>query len=417
MLTSVSLVWKWVNSMAVPKLRFKDSEGREFPEWKKKKLKDILNEYKEYSLKNGTYEHVSLTVEGIVPKSERYERDYLVRDTEKKYRITHLNDICYNPANLKFGVICRNKYGDGIFSPIYITFIVKEKMLPEFVEMQITRSDFINRALKYQQGTVFERMAVSPEDLLNMDTFVPSISEQQKIADFLTSYDTMIDTQTKRVEAMKARKKGLLQKIFSQEIRFKDDEGKEFPEWEEKKVEDLALNIFGGGTPSTKNTEFYSGNIPWISSSDLEDDNVSYLSITRFITEEALNSSATKLIPANSVLIVSRVGVGKVAINQIPLCTSQDFMNLVVNEENSSLFVAYFMMHLMVRKKNSVQGTAIKGIPSADIKKYDILVPALPEQQKIADFLAAVDKQIEVEEKRLDTMKTIKKGLLQQMFV
>jgi len=119
-------------------VRFKADDGSEFPEWEEKRLKNILKEYKEYSAKDGSYEHVSLTKEGVVPKSERYERDFLVKDTHKKYRITHLGDICYNPANLKFGVICRNKYGDGIFSPIYVTFKVCKDMVPEFVEMLVT---------------------------------------------------------------------------------------------------------------------------------------------------------------------------------------------------------------------------------------------------------------------------------------
>lgn len=168
-------------------VRFKADDGSEFPEWEEKRLKNILKEYKEYSAKDGSYEHVSLTKEGVVPKSERYERDFLVKDTHKKYRITHLGDICYNPANLKFGVICRNKYGDGIFSPIYVTFKVCKDMVPEFVEMLVTRRDFIEYALKYQQGTVYERMSVSSDDLLSIKVMVPCIAEQQKIADCLSS--------------------------------------------------------------------------------------------------------------------------------------------------------------------------------------------------------------------------------------
>ena len=195
-------------------VRFITDDGNEFPEWDEKRLKNILKEYKEYSAKDGSYEHVSLTKEGVVPKSERYERDFLVKDTHKKYRVTHLGDICYNPANLKFGVICRNKYGDGIFSPIYVTFKVCKDMVPEFVEMLVTRRDFIEYALKYEQGTVYERMSVSSDDLLSIKVMVPCIAEQQKIADCLSSLDEVIEKQKATLAAWEELKKGLLQKMF-----------------------------------------------------------------------------------------------------------------------------------------------------------------------------------------------------------
>lgn len=195
-------------------VRFKADDGSDFPQWEEKKLKNILKEYKEYSAKDGSYEHVSLTKEGVVPKSERYERDFLVKDVEKKYRITRLGDICYNPANLKFGVICRNKYGDGIFSPIYVTFKVCKDMLPEFVEALVTRCDFIEHALKYQQGTVYERMSVSPDDLLSIKVMVPCHAEQRKIVDCLSSLDEVIEKQKATLAAWKEMKKGLLQQMF-----------------------------------------------------------------------------------------------------------------------------------------------------------------------------------------------------------
>ena len=83
----------------------------------------------------------------------------LVSTENKKYKVTHYNDLCYNPANLKFGVICLNKYGDAIFSPIYITFEIDKEVDVDFLGANLTRWDFINRALRFQQGTVYERMA------------------------------------------------------------------------------------------------------------------------------------------------------------------------------------------------------------------------------------------------------------------
>ena len=195
-------------------IRFKANDGSEYPEWEECQLKKVLYEYKEKCEKDGSYEHVSLTKEGVVPKTERYDRDFLVTNENKEYRVTHYDDICYNPANLKFGVICRNKYGDAIFSPIYVTFKVNKDFLPKFVEMLVTRKDFINYSLKYQEGTVYERMAVSPEDLLSITVKIPKIEEQKKIADFFTAIDAQISFAKEKLETLQEIKKGLLQQMF-----------------------------------------------------------------------------------------------------------------------------------------------------------------------------------------------------------
>jgi type I restriction enzyme S subunit len=195
-------------------IRFKADDGSEFPAWEDVLLEEILEEYKEKNTNDGKYEHVSLTKEGVVPKTERYNRDHLVTHDDKEYRVTHLNDICYNPANLKFGVICRNKYGDSIFSPIYITFKVNEGYSPSFMEYLLIRPDFINYALQFQEGSIYERMAVKPESLLAIAVSVPSLPEQEKIARFMELIDQQIQIEKDKLEASKNVKKGLLQQMF-----------------------------------------------------------------------------------------------------------------------------------------------------------------------------------------------------------
>lgn len=191
--------------------------------WKKIKCADVLFERKTYLPKGKELEHVSLTKEGVVPKTARYERDFLVRAEEKEYKITKFNDICYNPANLKFGVICRNTYGDGIFSPIYVTFEIKN-IDSVFLGFIVKTHMFQGRALRYEQGTVYERMAVSAEDLLKMKLEVPADSAEQKaIADVLSKADAEIDLLNQRLDVLKEQKRGLMQKLLTGEIRVKVD--------------------------------------------------------------------------------------------------------------------------------------------------------------------------------------------------
>lgn len=188
-------------------------------EWKKTKLKNILYERKTYSPKGLEYPHVTLSTEGIFPKSERYDRDHLVRDEDKEYKITHKGDICYNPANLKFGVICENTFGDAIFSPIYVTFEVRKNVCREYLANYLMRWDFINAVRKYEEGTVYERMAVKPEDFLNFEILIPHIEEQTAIAAVLSDADREIGLLQQDIEQEKQKKKALMQLLLTGIVR------------------------------------------------------------------------------------------------------------------------------------------------------------------------------------------------------
>ena len=190
-------------------------------EWEKAKLKGILHERKTYSPKGLDYPHVTLSTEGIFPKSERYDRDHLVRDEDKEYKITHKGDICYNPANLKFGVICENTFGDAIFSPIYVTFEVRKNVCREYLANYLMRWDFINAVRKYEEGTVYERMAVKPEDFLKFEISLPQIEEQTAIAEVLSTADREIDLLRQDIEQEKQKKKALMQLLLTGIVRVK----------------------------------------------------------------------------------------------------------------------------------------------------------------------------------------------------
>lgn len=188
-------------------------------EWKKVKLKKLLKERKTYSPKGAEYPHVTLSTEGIYAKSERYDRDHLVKNDDKEYKITHRGDICYNPANLKFGVICMNNFGDAIFSPIYVTFKVVGKVCPEFLAAYLMRWDFINAVRKYEEGTVYERMAVKPEDFLKFEMMLPPYEEQVAIAEILIVADREIELLRQDLEQEKRKKTALMQLLLTGIVR------------------------------------------------------------------------------------------------------------------------------------------------------------------------------------------------------
>lgn len=171
----------------------------------------------------------------------------------------------------------------------------------------------------------------------------------------------------------------------------------------------------GGGTPSSSNESFWQGTIPWVSSSDIVENDIKNISISRYITEEAIAHSATKLCPAPSILIVSRVGVGKIALSKEAICTSQDFCNLI-NIKVEPIFLTYCLSQIMKRKSMEVQGTSIKGITTSEIQKISINIPSLREQKKIGKILSLLDERIATQNKIIDKLQTLIKGIRNDVF-
>ena len=193
-------------------------------------------------------------------------------------------------------------------------------------------------------------------------------------------------------------------------LRFPEFEG----EWEVESIKDVA-DFMGGGTPSSSNESFWQGTIPWVSSSDIVENDIKNISISRYITEEAIAHSATKLCPAPSILIVSRVGVGKIALSKEAICTSQDFCNLI-NIKVEPIFLTYCLSQIMKRKSMEVQGTSIKGITTSEIQKISINIPSLQEQKKIGKILSLLDERIATQNKIIEDLKKLKSAIIEKLY-
>lgn len=193
-------------------------------------------------------------------------------------------------------------------------------------------------------------------------------------------------------------------------LRFKEFDN----DWINTKVKDLG-EFSSGGTPSKDIHDYWNGNIPWISSSDLNEESIFDIRINRFISEDAIKNSATKKIPKNSILLVSRVGVGKVALTNQELCTSQDFTALTPKKDYA-LFIAYLMKNITPRLLDLNQGTSIKGFVREDLISLPISLPSKEEQTKIASFLSAVDEKISQLSQKLHLLGQYKQGMMQKLF-
>ena len=187
-------------------------------------------------------------------------------------------------------------------------------------------------------------------------------------------------------------------------------------DWEERKLEDYSENTFGGGTPKTGIDEYWTGDIPWIQSSDLKKEQLYNVQPSKFITDDAVKNSATKLVPKNSIAIVTRVGVGKLALLTFEYATSQDFLSLS-NLKVDKWFGIYSTYTMLQKELNNIQGTSIKGITKPELLKKKMRTPSLiKEQQKIGSFFQQLDNTIALHQRKLDLLKEQKKGFLQKMF-
>lgn len=184
-------------------------------------------------------------------------------------------------------------------------------------------------------------------------------------------------------------------------------------EWEVKKLKDIA-DFIGGGTPSRDKSEYWQGNIPWISSSDISLNTIHSLNINRFITERAINESATQICPKDTILVVSRVGVGKIGIAPTELCTSQDFTNIVLRKNNIE-YVARALQPILQSMVNMSQGTSIKGITTDEVKNLAILIPPAEEQDRISEAILNAEKLVTSLEKQIYKKKAIKQGAMQEL--
>lgn len=268
-------------------------------------------------------------------------------------------------------------------------------------------------------GIDIEKLVFNVPDWKKRKISIPSIPEQNQITSFIKVMNNVITLHQQELTTLKQTKQGFLQKMFPKEgeskpqVRFPGFMG----DWEQRKVIDFSEETFGGGTPKTSIKEYWNGDIPWIQSSDLHEHKVSGVVTKRKVTETGLQNSAAKLIPPNSIAIVTRVGVGKIALVQFEYATSQDFLSLA-NLKVNKWFGVYSLYNKLQKELDTVQGTSIKGITKNELLDKKISIPTdLEEQIKIGDFFKQLDDTIDLHQRELDALKETKKALLQKMFI
>jgi type I restriction enzyme S subunit len=393
----------------IPRLRFPEYSG----DWEDKKLGDIAKFSKGKGISKSDISNDGInecirygelyTRYGEVVK-EIYSRTNI---EVNKSVVSEANDVII-PASGETQIdiataSCVIKSGIILGGDLNIIKTVNNGIFLSYYLNNKKKQDIANLA----QGISVVHLYSSQLALLNLN--LPEIEEQTKIASFISKVDEKLSALKKKKELLEQYKKGVMKQIFSQELRFKDDGGNDFPDWEENTMGEIA-KFYSGGTPLTTKRQYFGGEIPFIRSGEINSNKTE-----QYITDEGLKNSSAKLVEIGDILYAlygatsGEVGISKIngAINQAVLCIR-------------SLENHFYIYSFLKYEKENIIKTYLQGGQgnlSADIvKKIKIPIPNKKEQTKIADFLSTIDNKIAYCQSQIEKAEVWKKGLLQQMF-
>ena len=415
--------------MIVPKLRFKGFDQ----DWTGLKIKDLVK-----SLDAG----VSVNSEDVEPKEDEYsvlktscissgyfdenERKRVLQDGEiQRLKEPVLDDsILMSRMNTPL-LVGMNAY---VFKAPKNTFlpdrlwqlkIDDNKTVTRWLAFYLGSDQGLNQIRDLASGTSNSMKNITKPDVLNLDLFVPSKEEQTKIASFLSTVDEKISRLTQKHQLLNQYKQGMMQKLFSQQFRFKADDGSEFGEWEEKKLSEICLKIKDGTHFSPKTFEV--GEYKYLTSKNVKNGYLDFSNLEFVSTDDHKKIYSSCDVKFGDVLLTKDGTIGQCCVNtlteEFSLLSSVAFLRL------KSEFNNYFLYHILLSDlgqkeiNGAIAGQALKRITLTKINDFKFMFPCLAEQTKIANFLSAIDQKIEVVAQQIEQAKTWKKGLLQQMFV
>ncbi|ELG8226878.1 TPA: restriction endonuclease subunit S [Staphylococcus aureus] len=399
----------------VPELRFPGFEG----EWEDVKFVSIFQEVSNKTSDLAKYPLFSLTVEkGITPKTERYKRDFLVKKSDN-FKIVEPRDIVYNPMNVTLGAIDLSKYNyDIALSGYYHVMKIINSFNPDFISNFLKTEKMIIHYKKIATGSLMEKQRVHFSEFKNIIKKFPTNKEQQKIGDFFSKLDRQIELEEQKLELLQQQKKGYMQKIFSQELRFKDENGEDYPDWEKKKLGEFAGKVIQKNTDK-KYTETLtnSAELGIISQRDFFDKEISNIDNIKnyYVVEEndfVYNPRISTYAPFGP---VNRNKLGKKGVMS-PLYT-------VFRIQSSDLnFIEFYFKsskwyRFMALNGDSGARADRFSIKDKTLMEMPLYIPCMDEQIKIGQFFNNIDKCIKNYQSKISLLKKNKKSFLQKMFI
>ena len=397
-----------------PTLRFKEFSG----DYKKFKIKDTLDlAIRPLKMKNdeiyslvtvkrrgvGIEKREQLSGEKIKVKTQFYLKtnDYVI----SKRQIVH-GAFGIVPKELNNSIVS-NEY--NVLTPKNNCNLIYFNYLSGLTKMK--KSFFLS-----SDGVHIEKMLFKTNDWMKRIIILPPLPEQQKIASFLSSVDSKIKKLENKKALLDEYKRGIMQKIFSQEIRFRGEGGKEYPDWVEKKLGEIT-RIYDGTHQTPKYVE---EGIPFYS---VEHVTANQFTSTKYISKDIFDKENKRVTLEKGDILMTRIGsIGEVKYIDWDVEASF-YVSLALIKQDKSYNGKY--LNFLIQSdffqrelwKKTIHVAFPKKINLGEIGKCHILLPCLKEQEKIANFLSGIDKKIELVKQETEQVKEFKRGLLQQMFV
>lgn len=411
----------------VPKLRFPEFKD----EWKEVQLKEVIGYTKGYAFKSNTYQGSGVRIikvsdlgtENIKDDNKTFV-DLEVVSGLNKYKIKK-NDIIITTVGSHPDLI-ESSVGRAFFIIRDDLGYLNQNML-KIDETNNLNSKYLSNYFKGKKYFHFlkaikrgnaNQANITVKELLQYKIGLTDIKEQQKIASFLSAVDQKIHQLQRKKELLQAYKKGMMQQLFSQQLRFKDNNGNNFPEWEEKKLKNILIDYKLGG--NYRNSESITDR-PLIKMGNLGRGNISLEKIQYISDDEEVDRN--DLIEYGDLFFNTRNTlelVGKVAIWRNELAIAYYNSNLMRLKFENNFFMNYRLNSyegIKGLKKYATGTTSVAAIYTRDLLKLKLNIPCLEEQTKIATFLSALDAKIDRVSTAITQIQDFKKGLLQQMFV
>lgn len=395
----------------IPKLRIPEFTG----EWMERMLGDSFEERIEKN--RGNLPLLSLGEEGLTLQSETQRKNNSNSDKSKYLRVA-VGDIAYNTMRMWQGrcVYCNI---EGIVSPAYTVCIPNDDVDPMFHYYLFKTQQMIDIFHRNSQGLVSDTLGLKYQALSRIKYLIPpSKEEQKKIAELLSSVDDVIAAETDRLTALKDHKKGLMQQLFPQ--KGETQPSKRFPEyngaWEVKSLGEIGVFTKGKGISKAETDP--NGKIPCVRYGELYtkygEQIFKVVSRTNLpITDLVLSEVNDILIPSSGETKADIATASCMLLSGVALGGDINIIKTSLN----GVFLAYYLNSTL---RNSIakiaQGDAVVHLYGEQLKKFNISFPSLPEQQKIADCLSALDDQISAQQQKVEALKEHKRGLMQKLF-
>lgn len=264
--------------------------------------------------------------------------------------------------------------------------------------MQTKKNDLLRNA----SGSTF--LEISPSKVKSILIPLPPLPEQTAIAEALSDMDALIAQTEKLIEKKKAIKQGMMQKLLTPK------EG-----WVTKKLGDLCLIIKSGGTPLTSNPNFYNGEVPFLSIGDMTSQGKYLKYTTSTISREGLESSASWIVPKNSIIYSMYASVGYVSITKVELAISQAVLGMIFKSSLNLSYMYYYLLSIQTKVLKYVGEGTQKNLNAASVKQFDVYLPSLTEQLQIAEILNEQDNEISLLETKLQKLNHQKQGMMQAL--